>query len=158
MAAAVAAACLFAVRGELEGDFKGVVISDLTTLLVATGSIVIAYLVCMGPVYNWMESVRVKPMLQSPLVDESRYCEWLLSILVFLIQLTFLVFCLVEQVGIAGSTRLSYLPLKYVWVLFPADAIFWFITAFTGDRPGLFPIWACIWFPMSCGAGSDSGS
>lgn len=124
VAAAVAAACLFAVRGELEGDFKGVVISDLTTLLVATGSIVIAYLVCMGPVYNWMESVRVKPMLQSPLVDESRYCEWLLSILVFLIQLTFLVFCLVEQVGIAGSTRLSYLPLKYVWVLFPADAIF----------------------------------
>lgn len=121
--AAVVAACLFTIRGQLDGDFKGVVISNPTTVLVAAGSIVIAYLLCMGPIFNWMGNVRVKTLLPPPGRRE-QHTERLLSLLVFFLQFTFLVYCLVERVGIAGSTRQSDLPLKYVWVFFPADAIF----------------------------------
>lgn len=122
--AAVVAAGLFAARGMLGGDFAGVPLSDLRTLIVAAGSVVLFYLLWMGPVYKVMEKMTVSPLFtrsaESVLPDDDRQ----ISIFVLILQISFLIYCFIEGVGIAGSIKRVDLVIKNIWVLLPADVIF----------------------------------
>lgn len=122
--AAIVVARLISASGMLGGDFEGVPLSDFHTLIIATSCVVVSYLVWMGPVFGIMEKVAVSPVLKHWQGEASPNEERLISILVLFLQLAFLVYCLVEGIGIAGSTKRVDLAVKYVWVLFPVDAIF----------------------------------
>jgi len=91
----------------LGGDTVGIPVPDLRTLIVAATCVVASYLVWMGPIYIAMEKVTVKPLSaswkESRLPDDDRS----ISIFVFALQLSFLGYCLIEKMGVAGSIERS---------------------------------------------------
>lgn len=130
--AAIAAGYLFMVRGMLGGDlvgvplsdFVGVPLPDIRTLIVAASCVILSYLVWMGPVFWVMEKITVSPWVErwkeKGLPDDHSQ----ISICVLILQIAFLVYCFMEGVGTAGSIKRTDLALKYIWILMPADAIF----------------------------------
>jgi len=122
--AAIVAASLFAARGMLGGDSVGIPLPDIRTLIVATSSVVIFYLIWMGPVFNALEKLSISPLVErwkdSGLPEDDK----LVSIFVLIVQGSFLIYCFVEGAGVAGSTKRVDLAIKYVWILLPADVIF----------------------------------
>lgn len=155
--AAIVAASIFAATGMLGGDSVDIPLPNFRTLIVASSSVVISYLVWMGPVFRVMEKRIVAPWdarwREEGLPDDDRK----ISIFVLVLQLSFLAYCIVEGVGIAGSVKHVDIAIKYIWIALPADAIFlvyyamyrqsyWFIpNLFTYILSNLLRGWLGFW-------------
>lgn len=122
--AAVAAAGLFAARGELGGDSVGIPLSDLRTLMAAVSCVAISYLVWMCSVFHSLEKIAVAPWFANGGRGALPEDDKPISIFVLILQLSFLAYCIVEGVGVAGSVKHVDLAIKYIWILLPSDAIF----------------------------------
>ena len=118
------AAILFFVSGELDGDLIGYPLPGNSVLVVATFSIVLSYLVWMGPVFNLLSKIRIRNVAFLKKTVDTKRAELLVGGFVLCIQFFFLVFNMVEGVNIAGSRLHSDSPLRYLWILLAPDALF----------------------------------
>ncbi len=120
----LAAAIIFYVTGELDGDLIGYPLPDITILTAATFSVIISYIIWMGPVFSLLSSIKVRPFFSTNKGIDKAQEENIIGILVFSIQFIFLVFNIVEGVNVAGSRLHSDSPLRYIWILLAPDALF----------------------------------
>ena len=117
-------AIIFGVSGEMDGDLIGYPLPSYSILLIATISVVASYLFWMGPVFNFMSSIRVKKLIvagkHSIVAREGR----IVGVFVLIVQLCFLLFNFSEGVNVAGSRLHSVSAIRYIWILLAPDALF----------------------------------
>lgn len=122
--AAIVVSIMIATEEVLLGDFKDVLLPDYHTLIIAISFIVVSYLIWMGPVFRVMEKAAISPVFKHWESDASANEVRLISMIVLSLQIAFMFYFVVEDIGIAGSIARSDSALKYLFILFPIDAIF----------------------------------
>lgn len=108
--------------GELGGDFTGfIVTSRLTTVLLGL-SLIIAFIFVMFPVNSWFETRTLLRRLNS---DDVRP-NFIISVVIFLLQAIYIIYSITYDAGIAGMTSKNESPLKYIFYVISTDFLFLF--------------------------------
>lgn len=81
-------AIIFGISGQLDGDLIGYPLPSYSVLLVATISVVVSYVIWMGPVFNIIASVKIKSLFaqKAALAGVARD-ERFVGIVVLIVQL-----------------------------------------------------------------------
>lgn len=108
--------------GDLVGDVVGRPVHSMAALAVALGLVVASYCLLMGPVFRFMDRLRVRPL--PPSIDEDATGRKIGTVLM-LLQSAFFLFNLSYGVNTAGAetTAPGSTPFALFWVFVPVDAL-----------------------------------
>lgn len=120
----VIAAIIFGVQGELDGDLIGYPLTSYSVLLMATVSVVVSYLIWMGPVFNFIASVKVSSSMERGKHPSFPSEVSFMGMFVFATQAAYLIFNFQEGVNVAGSIQTTDSVARYLWYLLVPDAVF----------------------------------
>ena len=120
----LAGAIIFGISGQLDGDLIGYPLPSYSVLLVATISVVVSYLIWMGPVFNIIASIKIKSLFSQKALAGVARDERFVGIVVLIVQFCFLIFNSQEGVNVAGSRLQSDSSIRYFWILLAPDALF----------------------------------
>lgn len=117
-------ALIFGATGQLDGDLIGYQLPSYSVLLIATIAVVCSYLIWMGPVFNVVASLKVRPLFPRQVGSGIARDERVVGIVVLIVQFCFLIFNSYEGVNVAGSRLQSDSSIRYFWILLAPDALF----------------------------------
>jgi hypothetical protein len=107
--------------GELIGDPKGNPVYDAGALLVATGMVVLSYILILGPLFNFLDRIKVEPLR---LGDDDDETGRRIGKLLLVLQLGYMAFNLSTGVNIAGAhNEGTNSPFAILWVFIPVDTL-----------------------------------
>jgi hypothetical protein len=118
----IAASFVIYDTGELIGDVAGSSLYSVDALILATMLVVCSYFLILGPFFDLISRIKIKPALCGG--GEDQYGTRL-GLLIIFFQIGFTIFNLTTGVNIAGQNNAKtdsiFAPL---WVLIPTDALF----------------------------------
>jgi len=109
--------CLIVSNSELYGEVSRIPPPDAITMLLLVSALVISYLVVCGLFYKVIVNIKI------PRFKIRLRVVKVFEILISLLQLSFLIFCMVTGLFIAGQSYDSASIYSVVWVLVPVDAL-----------------------------------
>lgn len=118
------AAIVFGIQGELDGDLIGYPLPSYSVLLLATVAVIASYFIWMGPVYNFIASIKVSSNIEQGKISSFPGEANLMGFFVLATQAAYLIFNLQEGVNVAGSIQTTDSSARYLWYLLVPDAVF----------------------------------
>jgi hypothetical protein len=108
--------------GEMIGDFAGYPVVDVGVLFLATAGVMLTYYFILSPFFNFMSKIKI------PIIGVNNDIVFLqdrLGLLLFVLQIAFMIFNLTEGVNIAGSGNVrSGSIFSFLWIFLPVDVLF----------------------------------
>lgn len=133
----IMATAIMADSRELLGDTAGNSVFSLQSLWLASGLVILSYLVLLGPVFTFFSRLKVKKFSfgRSEAAVDDR-----VGLVLLILSVGYLIFSLKTGANVAGNEFVATgSPLRFVWVLFPVDALFFIYYGYGRESRFFYP-------------------
>ena len=133
------AAFVFWMTGNLDGDLIDYKVPSDDVLFVATASVILSYVLWMGPLFRFCSRIDVKSLVFDRF-KVARPRDWrLMSVLVFVTQLGYLVYSISYGLNFAGSKAVADSPFRHLFYFLVPDWLFIVYYGIYRKSPGFIP-------------------